>query len=168
MPQSRSVLHFTVHISGPTQGEMAQAQTAFQARGEIRACAEQTGKIKRSDSQVEGAASEEPQLPGGACAREPVSGPLPGGQPRAPLARAPRRGGSWRGRRAGRRSGGRAGGAGRGGLSTRRFWLKYSKWRTEEQRVKMRVQPRRQQQQVIITAFYIFIFILNPGSRAAT
>lgn len=29
----------------------------------------------------------------------------------------------------------------------------------------MRVQPRRQQQQVIITAFYIFIFILEPGSR---
>lgn len=59
---------------------------------------------------------------------------------------------------------GRGAGA-REGLSTGRFWLKYSKWRTEEQRVKMRVQPRRQQQQVIITAFYIFIFILKPGSR---
>jgi len=36
------------------------------------------------------------------------------------------------------------------------FGLKYSKWRTEEQRVKMRVQD-----QVIITAFYIFIFIFK-------
>lgn len=63
------------------------------------------------------------------------------------------------------RAGGGRGAGAREGLSTRRFWLKYSKWRTEEQRVKMRVQPRRQQQQVIITAFYIFIFILEPGSR---
>lgn len=95
-------------------------------------------------------------------------GLLYGGGLARPLARArgeegaggaERRGAVWRA------GGGRGAGA-REGLSTRRFWLKYSKWRTEEQRVKMRVQPRRQQQQVIITAFYIFIFILNPGSAA--
>lgn len=64
-----------------------------------------------------------------------------------------------------RRAGGGRGAGAREGLSTGRFWLKYSKWRTEEQRVKMRVRPRRPQQQVIITAFYIFIFILQPGCR---
>lgn len=36
------------------------------------------------------------------------------------------------------------------------FRVKYSKWRTEEQRVKMRVQD-----QVMITAFYIFIHIFK-------
>lgn len=36
------------------------------------------------------------------------------------------------------------------------FRVKYSKWRTEEQRVKMRVQ-----EQVMITAFYIFILIFK-------
>lgn len=36
------------------------------------------------------------------------------------------------------------------------FRVKYSKWRTEEQRVKMRVQD-----QVMITAFYIFILIFK-------
>lgn len=36
------------------------------------------------------------------------------------------------------------------------FRVKYSKWRTEEQRVKMRVQD-----QVMITAFYIFILVFK-------
>lgn len=95
-------------------------------------------------------------------------GAPPRGRPRAPPGARPGRGRRGRGGEEGavwRAGGGRGAGA-REGLSTRRFWLKYSKWRTEEQRVKMRVQPRRQQQQVIITAFYIFIFILNPGSAA--
>lgn len=156
------LLHCTGYAAEGSPVQVAHAPAALEARGESRACAEPGRKNPSA----------------GVTGRLRALGRRRGGRGREARAQSVRRGrGSSAGRprappgaRPGERKAreGRAGeGSGaREGLSARRFWLKYSKWRTEEQRVKMRVQPRRQQQQVIITAFYIFIFILEPGSRA--
>lgn len=96
---------------------------------------------RRGDWQVEGArAAEGRPRPRGACAERPEGRGSSAGRPRAPPGARP-------GERKAREGRAGEGSGAREGLSARRFWLKYSKWRTEEQRVKMRVQPRRQQQQ---------------------